>query len=91
MVQQGDFEWDPAKAAANLKKHRVSFFEAATVFLDPNVLIETDQSHSVDELRASAIGFSTIKQGIVSCAYGAAGMYSPDQRPQGDARREEEI
>ena len=29
------FEFDPAKAAANLKKHGVSFDEAITVFADP--------------------------------------------------------
>ena len=29
------FEWDADKAAANLKKHRVSFDEAVTVFYDP--------------------------------------------------------
>jgi len=29
------FEWDGAKARANLKKHRVSFEEATTVFGDP--------------------------------------------------------
>lgn len=34
-VVEGDFEWDSAKAATNLKKHGVSFFEAATVFADP--------------------------------------------------------
>lgn len=59
MVQQGDFEWDPAKAAANLTKHGVSFSEAATVFLDSNILIELDPAHSADEFRAIAIGFST--------------------------------
>lgn len=31
----GDFEWDEAKAQANLSKHGVSFSEAATCFLDP--------------------------------------------------------
>lgn len=30
-----NYEWDPLKAAANLKKHRVRFEEAASVFLDP--------------------------------------------------------
>jgi uncharacterized DUF497 family protein len=30
-----EFEWDPKKAAKNLRKHRVSFNEAATVFGDP--------------------------------------------------------
>lgn len=29
------FEWDSSKAASNLKKHSVSFDEAATVFADP--------------------------------------------------------
>jgi uncharacterized DUF497 family protein len=29
-----EFEWDPGKAAENLRKHKVSFDEAATVFGD---------------------------------------------------------
>ena len=33
-VVEGDFEWDSAKAASNITKHGVSFFEAATVFAD---------------------------------------------------------
>jgi len=33
-VRVGDFEWDDAKAAANRRKHGVSFEEAMTVFLD---------------------------------------------------------
>ena len=32
------FTWDPRKAAANLRKHGVSFAEAATVFADPLAL-----------------------------------------------------
>jgi len=32
------YEWDPIKAAANAKKHRVAFEEAASVFLDPSAL-----------------------------------------------------
>ena len=62
MVQQGGFEWDPVKAAGNLRKHKVSFTEAATVFLDPNVVIEPDPVHSVDEWRATAIGFSALSR-----------------------------
>ena len=58
MVQFGDFEWDPDKAEVNFKKHRVSFFEAATVFQDPDVVIEPDPIHSDEEWRAIAIGFS---------------------------------
>jgi len=30
-----EFEWDPNKATGNLRKHGVSFAEAATVFDDP--------------------------------------------------------
>jgi uncharacterized protein len=34
-VIEGDFEWDSAKAEGNVKKHGISFPEAATVFADP--------------------------------------------------------
>ncbi len=34
-IRAGDFEWDSAKAAANVRKHGVSFAEAISVFLDP--------------------------------------------------------
>ncbi|MEZ0328698.1 MAG: BrnT family toxin [Dissulfuribacterales bacterium] len=30
-----NFEWDQNKAESNKRKHRVSFEDAATVFLDP--------------------------------------------------------
>jgi uncharacterized DUF497 family protein len=43
-VFAGDFEWDPAKAASNLSKHGVSFFEAATVFADPLAVYLDDGS-----------------------------------------------
>ena len=39
------YEWDPAKAAANVKKHGVSFEEAASVFLDPSALTFWDPDH----------------------------------------------
>lgn len=37
------FEWDTAKAASNLKKHRLSFETAARVFADPFALVEQDR------------------------------------------------
>ena len=43
-VVEGDFEWDSAKAASNLTKHGVSFFEAATVFADPFAVYLDDGS-----------------------------------------------
>ena len=39
------FEWDPAKAASNVRKHDVSFEEAATVFMDPLAVAATDPVH----------------------------------------------
>ncbi len=52
------YEWDPAKAAANVRKHRVAFEEAASVFLDPSALTFPDPDHSEDEDRAITIGLS---------------------------------
>lgn len=52
------FEWDPAKAAANLRKHGVSFEEAVTAFADPFALNMPDPSHSVDEDRLLVLGGS---------------------------------
>lgn len=39
------FEWDGQKAAANVKKHRVSFDEAVTVFYDPLAATFGDPDH----------------------------------------------
>jgi uncharacterized DUF497 family protein len=53
------FEWDDAKAAANLRKHWVSFDEAAEVFDDPNLVTDVDVGHSHDEVRFFAVGYSS--------------------------------
>ena len=45
------FEWDAAKAAANVRKHGVSFDEAETVFSDEHALLLDDPEHSADEDR----------------------------------------
>jgi len=52
------FEWDQAKAAANLEKHGVSFPEATTVFGDPFELTIPDPDHSVREQRFLSLGLS---------------------------------
>ena len=52
------FEWDEAKAVANLAKHGVSFDEAKTVFDDPLYVDFYDPDHSVDEPRYIIIGTS---------------------------------
>jgi uncharacterized protein len=53
------FEWDPAKAAANERKHRISFSEAETVFSDEHALLLDDPDHSSpDEERFILLGLS---------------------------------
>lgn len=64
-----EFEWDESKAAANLKKHGVSFEEAKTVFDDPLALIFDDKAHSIDEQREIIIiiGHSRKNQLLLTC------------------------
>jgi len=52
------FEWDPRKAAINLRKHNVTFQEASTVFGDPLAITFDDPDHSVDEERHITFGLS---------------------------------
>lgn len=51
-----DFEWDPKKEAENLRKHGVSFLEAASSFYDPLSLTVDDPDHSVGEQRCMLLG-----------------------------------
>ncbi|MBC7263670.1 MAG: BrnT family toxin [Chloroflexi bacterium] len=53
-----EFEWDPQKAAKNLRKHKVSFAEAATVFGDPLSATVSDPDHSDEEDRYIIVGMS---------------------------------
>ena len=53
------FEWDREKAKKNLKKHKVSFDEAMTVFYDPLSATFNDTDHSTDEHRLITIGYSS--------------------------------
>ena len=53
-----DFEWDENKARANFAKHRVSFEEAKTVFVDPFYVDFYDPDHSEAEERYVIIGES---------------------------------
>ena len=50
------FDWDPAKEQQNIRKHRVSFRQAATVFYDPNQLSIYDEEHSMEDERWITIG-----------------------------------
>jgi len=53
------FEWDPRKAAANLRKHGVSFEDAQTVFTDERARLIDDPDHSADEDRFLLLGLSS--------------------------------
>ncbi len=61
------FEWDGSKAASNLKKHRVSFDEAVTVFYDPQAATFRDPDQSHDESRLVTIGYSAHDRLLVVC------------------------
>ena len=52
------FEWDARKAALNLRKHGISFEEAATVFGDALAYTFVDPDHSLGEDRFLTIGVS---------------------------------
>ena len=52
------FEWDREKADANRRKHRVSFDEAASVFLDA-FRSQFQPDHSVGEHRVLTMGLSS--------------------------------
>ena len=54
------FEWDPAKAKSNFRKHGVSFREAATAFGDPLAWTFPDRDHSETEERMLTIGTSEL-------------------------------
>lgn len=54
--QQFQFEWDEAKAAANLRKHGVSFELASSIFGDPRILTLADTTHREYEERWFSIG-----------------------------------
>ena len=52
------FQWDENKNQANVKKHKISFDEAKSVFLDENARVIPDPEHSIDEERFIIMGLS---------------------------------
>ena len=54
------FEWDRDKARRNLRKHKVSFDEAVTVFYDPLAATFKDPEHSRDEDRFITVGYCSL-------------------------------
>lgn len=62
------FEWDKEKADTNLKKHKISFEEAKTVFYDPNALLIADPDHSeIKEDQFIIMGLSSKSRLLIVC------------------------
>jgi hypothetical protein len=61
------FEWSERKSQANKRKHKVSFEEAQTVFLDENAIRYFDPDHSQDEDRFIMLGMSFTLRVLVVC------------------------
>jgi uncharacterized protein len=88
-----EFEWDPAKAEANLRNHGISLAEASTAFHDPLSLTIPDPDHSGREERYLLLGNSTDGRLLV-VAYTERGetirIISARQPSQGERRQYEE-
>ena len=61
------FEWDPAKAAVNFKKHGIGFDEARSVFADEQAKLIADPDHSESEERFILLGLSASLRLLVVC------------------------
>ena len=61
------FEWDPAKAASNAKKHKVTFKVAKTVFYDDFAVQFFDEKHSSREERFLMLGLSSDARLLLVC------------------------
>jgi uncharacterized DUF497 family protein len=79
------YQWDARKAAANLKKHGVSFEEAATVFGDALALTYPDPDHSVDDRREITSGHTNKTATRVCCSLRTREPDSDYHCPTGDA------
>jgi uncharacterized protein len=68
------FEWDPRKAAANRRKHGVSFEDAQSVFADERARLIDDPDHSEEEDRLVLLGLSnSLRLLVVAHCYRAEG------------------
>jgi uncharacterized protein len=69
-----DFEWDAKKADTNIKKHGISFSEAATVFGDPLAITFNDADHSIGEVRCLTFGRTITDEYVIVSHTECAGM-----------------
>jgi uncharacterized DUF497 family protein len=87
------YEWDAKKAKGNRRKHRISFEDAATVFLDPLALTFPDPDHSMGEEREITIGRSSRQQVVFvsHCRRGdRIGIISARKTTRGERKQYEE-
>ncbi len=61
------FEWDPAKAASNVRKHKVTFEVAKSVFYDDFAVQFFDDEHSSSEDRFLLLGMSSDSRLLLVC------------------------
>lgn len=66
-----DFEWDRDKAAANFRKHRIKFEDAAQVFLDANRIEAYDGRGDYGEDRWITIGL--VEPALLTVVYTVRG------------------
>lgn len=66
-----DFEWDADKAELNLRKHHVSFEDAARVFLDPNRIETFDGRDAYGEDRWKTVGL--VEPALLAVVYTVRG------------------
>jgi uncharacterized DUF497 family protein len=66
------FVWDQEKERRNVRKHKVAFDEASTVFNDPFFAIAADEDHSFDENRFIILGKSN-KERLLVVAFAERG------------------
>jgi uncharacterized DUF497 family protein len=64
-VQDLRFDWDPAKARTNARKHGVTFEEARTVFSDDLALLIDDPDHADGENRFVLLGMSAVPRMLI--------------------------
>jgi uncharacterized DUF497 family protein len=82
------FEFNPAKAKSNLKKHSTSFAEAMTVFDDPLAQTFPDDLHSEDEERFITIGLSSAQRLLFARTLSRTTIRLIGARPADNAERE---
>jgi uncharacterized protein len=86
------FEWNAAKAKANIRKHGISFNDAATVFLDPLALTYSDPYGSGGEEREITIGYTAGHHAIFGshCERGSRVRIISARKATGRERRQYE-